>query len=129
MVLYKMVNLRQILGIEGEASAAAYLKEKGYTVVAQNYRCTYGEVDIIAKDGNTLVFVEVKTRSSKTFGSPLAAVGYRKQQQISKTAFAYLSENQLGDVDARFDVISILREKGKQVQIGHVIDAFDYTLS
>ncbi len=124
-----MVNLRQIFGKQGELSAATYLQEKGYTVVTQNYNCRYGEIDIIAKDGHTLVFVEVKTRSSKAFGSPLAAVGYRKQQQISKTAFAYLSEHQLDDIDARFDVVSILKEKGKQVQIDHVIDAFDFTLS
>lgn len=124
-----MVNLRQILGKQGEMSAAKYLKDKGYTVVTQNYRCTYGEVDIIAKDGETIVFVEVKTRSSKAFGTPLAAVDYRKQQQISKTAFAYIEEQRLGDLDARFDVISIIKKKGTQVQIDHIIDAFDFTLS
>jgi len=123
-----MVNLRQILGQQGEANAARYLKKKGYRVIKHNYRCSYGEIDLIAQDGDTLVFVEVKTRTSTTFGAPAAAVNFRKQQQISKTAHYFLTE--FGqDTDARFDVISILQEKGKEMKIDHLTNAFDFALS
>ncbi len=123
-----MVSLRQILGQQGEASAARYLKSKGYRVIKKNYRCSYGEIDLIAPDGDTLVFIEVKTRTSTSFGEPAAAVNFRKQQQISKTAHYFLTE--LGkDKDARFDVISILQEKGKEMRIDHITNAFDFALS
>lgn len=124
-----MVNLQQILGRKGETAAGKFLKKKGYRVLEQNYRCSHGEIDLIAQDGDTLVFVEVKTRTSKLFGSPASAVNYRKQQQISKAAFHYLSEKHLIDTDARFDVISILMEGEKEAEHTHIIDAFEFTIS
>ncbi|BHH83998.1 YraN family protein [Desulforhopalus sp. 52FAK] len=123
-----MVNLRQILGMEGEASAARFLKRKGYTIIEKNYRCSYGEIDLIVQDGDTLVFVEVKTRTSKDFGGPAAAVNHRKQVQISKTAHNFLTELKK-DTNARFDVVSILMEKNREVQIDHLTNAFDFVIS
>lgn len=123
-----MVNLRQILGKKGEKQAARYLKKKGYKVVTANYRCKYGEIDLIARDADILIFVEVKTRTSSDFGVPAAAVDYRKQQQISKVAHHYLITHHNDDVDARFDVISILSPRGQKTEIEHISDAFDFCI-
>ena len=76
-----MLNSRQRLGKIGEQAAAKFLKRHGYKILAQNYRCKLGEIDIIAKDGLVLVFIEVKTRSGTRYGSPAAAVNIRKQRQ------------------------------------------------
>lgn len=121
-----MRNLRQLLGDKGEKQAARYLKKKGYKIVASNYRCHYGEIDLIARDADILVFIEVKTRTSCDFGGPAVAVGYRKQQQISKVAHHYLVTHHNDDIDARFDVISILSPSGKKTEIEHIINAFDF---
>jgi len=123
-----MRNLRQILGQKGEKQAARYLKKKGYKVVTANYRCQYGEIDLIARDADILIFIEVKTRTSTDFGGPAAAVGYRKQQQISKVAHHYLVTHHNDDVDARFDVISILSPIGQKTEIEHITNAFDFCI-
>jgi len=123
-----MVNLRQILGEKGEKQAARYLKKKGYKIVTANYRCKYGEIDLIARYADILIFIEVKTRTSTYFGVPAAAVDYRKQQQISKVAHHYLITHHNDDVDARFDVISILSPRGQKAEIEHISDAFDFCI-
>jgi putative endonuclease len=123
-----MVNLRQILGEQGERQAALYLKKKGYKVVTANYRCKYGEIDLIARDADILIFIEVKTRTSTDFGVPAAAVDYRKQQQISKVAHHYLITHHNDDVDVRFDVISILSPRGQKTEFEHIPDAFDFCI-
>ena len=123
-----MVNLRQILGEQGEKQAARYLKKKGYKVVTANYRCKFGEIDLIARDADVIIFIEVKTRTSTDFGNPAAAVDYRKQQQISKVAHHYLVTHHNDDVDARFDVISILSPRGQKTEIEHISDAFDFCI-
>lgn len=129
MVLSTMRNLRQLLGQRGERHAAKYLKQKGYKVVTANYRCKYGEIDIIAKDADILIFIEVKTRTNTNFGGPAAAVDYRKQQQISKVAHHYLvTYHHNDDVDVRFDVICILSPKDRTTKIEHIIDAFDFSI-
>ncbi|TKB09164.1 YraN family protein [Desulforhopalus sp. IMCC35007] len=120
--------MRQLLGQNGEADASSYLRKKGYKIITTNYRCKYGEIDIIAKNDEVLVFIEVKTRASKKFGSPAAAVDLRKQIQISKAAHHYLSELGNEEVDARFDVVSVLAEKDKKYKIEHIIDAFEFCL-
>ncbi len=120
-----MRNLRQMLGQKGEKKAARYLKQKGYKVVTANYRCQYGEIDLIAKHADILIFIEVKTRTSNDFGGPAAAVDRRKQQQISKVAHHYLVTHHNDDVDARFDVISILSPNGQKTEIEHITNAFD----
>jgi len=120
-----MLNRRQRLGQGGEQHVARYLKKKGYRIVAKNYRCKLGEIDIIARDGDELVFIEVKTRSGLSHGSPAAAVNFRKQRQISRTAQWYLTERTLFDSPARFDVISVLFNDAGQQTIEHISNAFD----
>jgi putative endonuclease len=102
-----MSNQRQIFGQQSEALTVRYLKKKGYKIIAQNYRSKLGEIDIIARDKETLVFIEVKARRSAKFGSPKAAVTFKKQRKISMVALAYLKANHQLQAPARFDVVSV----------------------
>ncbi len=112
------------LGKQGEEIAIRFLKKKGYRILLRNYVCKMGEMDIIAREKETLVFVEVKTRTSTEFGPPQLAVNSRKQRQLSKVALNYLNEKRLKDVKARFDVVAILlRQKGEEIEL--IRDAFD----
>ncbi len=120
-----MPDDRQILGAEGERAAEKFLRRQRYTIVERNYRCSSGEVDLIALDHSTVVFVEVKTRTQPGFGSPLEAVDLRKQRQVQRAAQQYLSEKRLHDRDARFDVVGVWWENG-QVRCELVRDAFDF---
>lgn len=114
-----MSNKRSI-GTKYEDLAEAFLKEKGYTILERNYRTRSGEIDIIARDGRYLVFLEVKYRSGKRNGTALEAVDYRKQQIIYRTARVYLYQHRyLADQPCRFDVLGITGE-----QIEHVKNAF-----
>ena len=96
----------KITGRCGEDAAAAFLKKKGYKIVEQNYRNKIGEIDIIAKNKENLVFVEVKTRKSEKFGTPAEAVTYYKKQKIVNTAKWYLSYNPT-ELNIRFDVVEV----------------------
>jgi putative endonuclease len=112
------------LGKKGEGVALRFLKRRGYRIVEKNYVCKMGEMDIIAKEKDTLVFIEVKTRTSTMFGPPQLAVNSSKQRQLSKVALNYLKEKHLEDVKARFDVVAILlRQKGEEIEL--IKDAFD----
>jgi len=112
------------LGKKGEELALRFLKKKGYRIIEKNYICKMGEMDIIAREKDTLVFIEVKTRTSMFFGPPQLAVNFSKQRQLSKVALNYLKEKNLGDVKARFDVVAILiGQKGEEVEL--IKDAFD----
>ena len=91
----------------GESYAIAHLKTRGYKILAQNYRAMRGEIDLVAQDGDCIVFVEVKTRRSLKFGTPQAAVTAQKQRQISKVALAYIQTHNRLDTPCRFDVIAI----------------------
>jgi len=113
------------LGKAGEALAAEHLRQSGYTILARNYRSHSGEIDIIARQGQTLVFAEVKTRKSATFGSPAAAVTVKKQAQISRVAQDYLARENLFDRPARFDVIAVLAPDGKKPHIEIITNAFE----
>ena len=95
------------LGRKGEDLAVARLKAMQYKILERNYRCPLGEMDIIARDKDTLVFVEVKTRATRDFGAPAAAVNERKQRQLSKVALTYLNQKKLTRVAARFDVVAV----------------------
>lgn len=94
-------------GKRGEDMAVIYLKDTGYRIIERNYKCLFGEIDIIAKDGDTVVFVEVKSRKSEDFGDPQTAVGREKKRKISLTSLKYLEEKHLYPCDARFDVVAI----------------------
>jgi len=116
---------RSVLGKAGETLAAEYLRQSGYTILERNYRSRSGEIDIIAKQGKTLVFAEVKTRKSASFGSPAAAVTLKKQAQISRVAQEYLARENLFDRPARFDVIAVLAADDKKPQIEVITNAFE----
>jgi putative endonuclease len=98
---------RMRTGKRGEDLAAAYLAEAGYRIVERNYRCIFGEIDIVAEEGETLVFVEVKSRRSEVYGEPQLAVGDEKQKKISRIAMHYLQERRLRHRLARFDVVAV----------------------
>lgn len=110
------------LGNEGEALAVAELKKKGYTIMAENWRSGKNELDIVARIGNTMVFVEVKTRSTAFFGEPSLAVSRAKQKRTIAAANDYLMKKKI-DLEARFDIISIVSSPSK-TQIDHIEDAF-----
>lgn len=112
------------LGQKGEEIALRFLKKNGYRLIETNYTCPMGEVDIIARDKDTLSFVEVKTRRSTSFGPPQLAVDQRKQEQLSRIALHYLKEKKLEGVKARFDVVAILLgPKGEEIEL--IRNAFD----
>jgi putative endonuclease len=115
---------RKTLGARGEEIAVAYLKRQKFRIIETNFRCKCGEVDIIARDGKEIVFVEVKTRRTASYGLPQLAVTPFKQRQISKAALTYLSKNRLMDEDARFDVISVLLLDASP-RVDHIRNAFD----
>ncbi len=100
-------NNREV-GKEYEAKAVVYLKSLGYEIIECNFRCRQGEIDIIAKDGNYLVFCEVKYRKTRKAGEPAEAVTSAKKRRISQTAMYYLHRYGLQDMPCRFDVIGIL---------------------
>ncbi|MBR1736352.1 MAG: YraN family protein [Firmicutes bacterium] len=106
-------------GNDGEERACGYLKEKGYEIIERNYRCLGGEIDIIAAFGGYIVFIEVKYRENDEMGLPREAVGVRKQKKIRNCALEYIGENEINDMDFRFDVIEILGEN-----IEHIENAF-----
>ena len=112
------------LGREGEDLARKLLKKQGYKILEQNYRSKLGEIDLIAKDRETLVFVEVKTRRSEEFGSPKWAVTPAKQRKISMVALSYLKETGQTHQKARFDVVSIREICGKP-SLEIIKNAFD----
>lgn len=114
-------------GKKGEDIAVAYLKKEGYEVLERNYRCLFGEVDIIAKDGDTIVFVEVKSRRSERFGAPQMAVGTEKQKKLSRISLKYLEERRLYPCNARFDVVAVkIFPEGGGVEL--IQNAFDLSL-
>jgi len=116
---------RIALGKQGEDMAADHLLEKGFTIIVRNYRQKTGEIDIIARDNECLVFIEVKTRKSSRFGQPFEAVTTKKQAQISRVALHYMSCHKLLDQPARFDVISILIDKNGKPAIEHLYNCFE----
>lgn len=110
------------IGNKGEVVAVAELRKKGYSILDENWRSGKNELDIVARIGDTIVFVEVKTRSTAFFGDPSEAVSIAKQQRIIQAANDYLQANEL-ELEARFDIISIVFS-GNQATIDHMEDAF-----
>ncbi len=110
------------LGKKGEEIALDYLKRNGFRILERNYRTRYGEVDIIAEENGTLVFIEVKTRSNDLFGHPVEAVTKEKQERIKRLALFYL-RNLKREMPVRFDVISINLESLPDIE--HIRYAFE----
>lgn len=119
-----MLNRQQQFGKSSERLAVDYLKQRGYRILETNYRTPQGEIDIIAQEKGTIVFVEVKARSSRRFGSPKAAVTPAKQRKISMVALMYLKACDRIDARARFDVVAIDTAPGPP-HIEVVKDAFN----
>ncbi len=112
------------LGRQGEDRAAEYLSSRGYLILDRNYRFLRAEVDIVAATEREIVFVEVKTRNSTSFGDPEEHVDDKKKRQLFKVAEAWLHERRMEGSPVRFDVISILRPGGKNEKINHIDGAF-----
>jgi putative endonuclease len=121
-------TLKITTGKEGEKIAAAYLKKNGYRIMEINFRCPIGEIDIVAKEKNDLVFVEVKTRKSIELGYPEQAVGMRKQKKMSQLALWYMQKRKIADTNARFDVVAITLIPEKN-EVKLIQNAFDFVTS
>ncbi len=101
-----------------------YLRKKGYRILASNYQTPIGEIDIVARDRDTIVFVEVKTRQSLLYGYPFEAVTWRKRERLKKLALYYLKVHRLLGASGRFDVIGLYLKNGTY-QVQHIVDAFE----
>ena len=120
-----MTDPRQALGRRGEAAARTHLERRGVRIVVENFTCPAGEIDLVGRTRDTLIFIEVKTRKSRAFGPPQLAVHRRKQRQIVRTAEWYLAEQRMSDVACRFDVVAVTFSEGEEApRIDWVQDAF-----
>ena len=117
------MHARSQLGRRGEDAACDLYRRLGFQVVERNYRSGRGEVDVVARRGDTLVFCEVKTRRSDGWGIPAEAVDHSKQARLRRLAAAWLAERRPGFVDVRFDVVSVI-VRGDRLDVTHVPDAF-----
>jgi putative endonuclease len=115
--------MKKELGKRGEDIASSYMQEHGYRILQRNFRCGYGEVDIICTQAQVLVFVEVKTRTGQGFGSPEESITRTKKEHIRKVALIFLETCALSFREIRFDVVGILMHDG-QPQINHIEAAF-----
>jgi putative endonuclease len=115
-----------LIGKKGEDIAEKYLRRDGYRIIEKNYKTPSGEIDIVALDKGTIVFVEVKTRRSDDFGPPELSVNSRKRHKIIKAAFYFLSKKRIKDTPCRFDIVSITEfadRREKEIKI--IKDAFE----
>jgi len=114
------------LGRRGEAEAAAYLRGIGYRIVATRERVLRGDIDLVALDGRTVVFVEVRSRTDTTHGHPAETVGYQKQRRIAQLAAAYIRRHRLEDCAARIDVVTVVFDgPDGRPQVEHFQNAFE----
>ncbi len=119
-----MTRARLDLGKWGEQLALKKIKSLGYKCVASNYRCPLGEIDLIARDGDTLVFIETKTRRGRSLGYAKEAINEKKRRQLSKVALFYMKANNCCDIKSRFDVVAI-NLNGNRREIEVIRNAFD----
>jgi len=114
---------RRLLGRKAEALAVEHLRKQGLRIEERNFRCRLGEIDLVARDGATLVFVEVRSRTTVQFGFPQESVGHRKQQRLRRIAQVYLQGR--GEAAVRFDVVSVRFDRqGNLERIEHIAHAF-----
>ena len=119
-----MTRERLELGRFGEELAHKKIKKLGYKKIIRNYRCPLGEVDLIARDGDTLVFIEIKTRRGKSIYYAKEAVDEKKKRQLSKVALAYMKSNNCCEAEARFDVVAV-NVDGNRTQVEVIQNAFE----
>ena len=118
-------GLTKRLGDRGERLAARYLRRQGFRILARQWSSRSGEIDLIAADGDCIVFVEVKTRRDDTAGNPVEAVTVKKQAKLTELSLVYLKRNGLLEHRARFDVVTVLSPEGaKQPEVKHFKNAF-----
>jgi putative endonuclease len=111
---------RRDLGAFGERVAAAHLEAKGYRIRARNFRCREGEIDIVAEDGDCLVFVEVRTRRGDAFGTPAESVTAAKERRLLTVAKAYLQEHPDIPANQRIDVVGVELSRGRLLAVQHI---------
>ena len=114
---------KKFLGRAGEIKAAEFLEKKGFKILKTNFKTHLGEIDIIAEDNGTLVFVEVKTRSVNAIDRPASAVGYAKQRRLITTAQHYLTSNPT-ELQPRFDVAEVITQDDKVTDFNYIENAF-----
>jgi len=117
------MDARIDLGRAGEDAAERLYRASGFRIVERNYRCKGGEIDLIARRGDLIVFCEVKTRHTDRWGEPSEAVHYGKQARLRRLAAMWLSERRPGSVDIRFDVVGVIVRRGR-LEVRHIADAF-----
>jgi len=115
---------RRPKGDAGEQIAVSFLEQLGYRIAARNFRLRTGEIDIVAWDGSTLVFVEVKTKTQQKFGQPEEMVTRRKQLALERVAMAYIQRHESAGTDIRFDVIAVQLEPNRAADVTHIPAAF-----
>ncbi|MEY4137294.1 MAG: hypothetical protein RL205_1422 [Actinomycetota bacterium] len=114
------MRAKDALGAMGETLACDHLTEIGYTIVDRNWRCEFGEIDIVARHGSTLIVCEVKTRSSLRHGEPVEAVSARKVRRLRRLALCWLDTHAIHAPHIRIDVIGILRRPGRPISLRHI---------
>lgn len=119
MIILKNIY-NKYLGELGEKISLKYLIKNKYIIIERNFKCKYGEIDIIAKKGKEIIFIEVKTRTSNKYGEPIEAVNYEKQKHILNSASYYIFINGLNDYEIRFDIIEVLKKD--KIYIKHNIN-------
>ena len=119
-----VTEARRALGKKGEVVARAFLERRGVRILAANYTCAAGEIDLIGREREAILFIEVKTRTSEAFGPPQLAVHQRKQRQIVRTAQWFLAEQRMPEVACRFDVLAVTLMSDEPPRIQWVRDAF-----
>ena len=112
---------RRLLGRYGEQLAVRYLTDRGWSVLDRNWRCAHGEIDVVARDGDCLVFCEVKTRTTERFGGAIEAVDHRKAARLRRLAAAWLQCHDERAPRVRIDVIGILRPRHGPAQLRHLV--------
>ena len=120
-----MTYERQRLGIVGENLAARELASRGYAILERRYRTEYGEIDIVARDGDTLVFVEVRARASAEFGTAAESITDAKKRRVARMAVDYIARHHVADTECRFDVVAVDEAFSDEPQITVYRAAFD----
>lgn len=120
-----ILDPRRLFGQEGEAEAERYLRRKGYRIVARNLRSALGELDLVAEDGRTLVFIEVKARRTGEFGGAIHAVHRQKQQKLIRLASQFLAQRHWTDRSCRFDVVLLESTGTAALRVEHIENAFE----
>ncbi|HZI95274.1 MAG TPA: YraN family protein [Patescibacteria group bacterium] len=122
-----MTRRRTTLGLQGEEIAARHFESRGFRILARRYRTRLGEIDLVARSDDLLVFIEVKTRTGAGFGSPQESVHPLKQARLCRVASLFLAEHPAfvrQEITCRFDVVAILCEQGRPPRLAHIVDAF-----